>query len=343
MPLSADVEAVARDAEWLAHRYDPEQDAFHFRRVERASHRRATFLTDEYLGVDRHPVVLRRADAMAALDGNGAPVHFIFHSAFCCSTLLARALDIEGVSVGLKEPTVLNDIVGWRHRGGDPQRIGDVLRDALRLLARPFVPGEAVIIKPSNLLNGLATAMMARRPEARALLLYAPLETYLGSVAKKGLDGRLWARDLLIKQMKEGFIDLGFAPEDYLAQTDLQIAAVGWMAQHALFARMASQGGPRIATLNSEAVTDRPQEVVARLTRLLGLPVDVGAVAEIAGGSAFTTHSKSGAAFEGAARVAEVREARAAYADEIGKVAAWARAVADGAGINFDLERPLVP
>ena len=49
-----------------------------------------------------------------------ATMHFIFHSAFCCSTVLARAFDIPGIAMGLKEPPIYNDIVGWRHRGGGP-------------------------------------------------------------------------------------------------------------------------------------------------------------------------------------------------------------------------------
>src|SRR4051812_12161071 len=101
------------DATWLAHRYDPGHDAFHLRAVTRETHRAVTFLTDEYLPAAADPLVLQRAAARAAASAP-APLHWIFHSAFCCSTLLARAVDLPGTAMGLKEPLVLNDLIGWR-------------------------------------------------------------------------------------------------------------------------------------------------------------------------------------------------------------------------------------
>ena len=249
--------SIARDPAWLAHRYDPGHDAVHFVHVPRAVHRAATFLTDEYLPAGPPPVIVRRGDAMAALPPPG-PLHFILHSAFCLSTVLARAFDIPGVAMGLKEPLILNDLCGWRIRGAERNRLAAVLGDTLTLLARPFGAGEAVIVKPTNLFNGLATVSLAMRPGARALLLHAPLETYLRSVAKKGMTGRLWVRDLMVKQLQEGLIDLGFEDADYLGMTDLQAAAVGWLAQHALFAALIARFPDRVRSLDSETLLARP-------------------------------------------------------------------------------------
>ena len=174
---------IAADPAWLAHRYDPVAGDVHFIEASREVHRAATFLTDEYLPTVDRPAVIARNAAMAAGHG-GAPIHYIFHSAYCCSTLLARAFDIEGVAMGLKEPLILNDLSGWRQRGADAAKLAEVLDSALTLLARPFAPGEAVIVKPSNLINPFAAAMLAMRPQAHALLLHAPLPLYLASIAR---------------------------------------------------------------------------------------------------------------------------------------------------------------
>ncbi|HEX8450042.1 MAG TPA: hypothetical protein VF652_10675, partial [Allosphingosinicella sp.] len=268
MAAAPDPAAVAGDAAWLANRYDESQDLVHFVRLTREAHRSVTFITDEYIPAEAPRLVLRRSDVAAAA-GRPAPIHFIFHSAYCCSTVLARAFDIEGVSMGLKEPLILNDMVGWRRRGGDPRQVGAILDSTLTLLARPFAPGEAVVVKPSNVLNGLAPAMLALRPEASALLLYAPLPDFLRSIARKGLWGRRWVRELFIGQLRDGIVDLGLGEQHYLDLTDLQVAAAGWLAQQDVFARLIERFGPaRVRTLDSTALMARPGESMARLSDL---------------------------------------------------------------------------
>src|SRR5690242_7285276 len=96
------------DGRWLAHRYDESQDAIQFRFVPRERQRKLTFLTDSELG-DAPLAVYSRSDCLADVRKRELPTpRFIFHSAYCCSTLLARAFDLPGVSFGLKEPQILN-------------------------------------------------------------------------------------------------------------------------------------------------------------------------------------------------------------------------------------------
>ncbi len=331
--------AITADAEWLAHRYDAVGDAIHFVRVTRGDHRTATFLTDEYLG-QRPPLALSRT-AMRAAAVPAAPLHFIFHSAFCCSTLVARAFDLPGRAMGLKEPAILNDLVGWRQRGAEPRQLAAVLDGALALLARPFAAGEAVVVKPSNLVNTLAPAIMAMRPEARALLLHAPLRTYLGSVARKGMDGRLWVRDLLVKQARDGAVRFNFGAEDLLALTDLQAAALGWLNQQALFGELVERLGPRVRTSDSDRLLGDPHTAMSALFAHFGMPLDRDAVAAVVGGPAFNRHSKRAhEAFDTDARAAE-QQRDLLFADEIEKVAVWAEAVAERFGVPMQLPRGL--
>ncbi len=251
-----DIAVIVRDADWLADRYDPGHDAVHFRRVTRDEHRAATFLTDEYLR-PAEKVAVHRPKAMAAGPAAGQ-LHYIFHSAFCCSTLLARAVDVPGVAMGLKEPVILNDLFGWKARGAQAGELAAVLGDACALMARPFGKREAVVVKPSNLVNGFASAMLTVRPEARALLLHAPLPVFLGSVARKGMWGRVWVRDLLVKQIGDGTQWPGMTISEFLALTDLQAAAIGWLAQHAIFARLAARWPTRVRSLDSETLMADP-------------------------------------------------------------------------------------
>jgi hypothetical protein len=337
-----DASAVLREPEWLPHRYDADRDHIHFVHADRARHRAATFLTDEYLPSAQQPFVINRPAAVANA-APPAPVHFLFHSAFCCSTLLVRALDREGVAMGMSEPQILNDIVGWRHRVAvEGPKVAMVLDHSLRLLARPFSPGEATVLKPSNLLNGLAAAMLSLRPEAHALLLHAPLDAFLGSIARKGLWGRVWIRDLLVKLGREGLLDFGIAGDELLKLTDIQVAALCWLGQHRLFAQLAKRFSPRVRTLDSELLMARPADAIAALASLYQLALPPEAIAEIVAGPAFTRNSKTGAAFSAADRAAEREAGLMAHADEVGKVSIWARELARAHGLALELPTPLI-
>jgi hypothetical protein len=178
---------------------------------------------------------------------------------------------------------------------------------------------------------------MSLRPEARAVLLYSPLPEYLLSVARKGLWCRLWTRELLEGLLQDGLVDLGFEPRDFFRQSDLQVAAVGWLAQQALFGRLARNLGPaRIASLDSETLTKAPAATVAKVARHLGLPA-----ASYEDHPAYARNSKSGGDFAPGERQDDQIRTRQAYGDEIDMVISWANAVAQNAGVATELPNPL--
>ncbi len=343
MNISPPSFAGQRAPEWLPHRYDPQYDAVHFVSADRALRQRVPFLIDSYLPGSANPHVIRRADALASSSTHAAPVHFIFHSAYCCSSLLANVLDRPGLASTFKEPVILNDLVGWRHRGAAPAQVGEMLDQAMRLLAQPFEVDEAVVIKPSNVVNALAPAMLSLRPDARAILLYAPLDHFLASIAGKGLFGRRWVRDLLMKQLKDGIVDLGISPDEHFLQTDLQVAAVGWLVQHQLFATIAKRWPDRVRSLDSEVLLDRPRDALTAIGQLFGLKLDEPTVAAMVASDGFTRNAKDGAPYSKADRDAARRSNAGLHADEIEKVFIWSKAVAETAGIDFQPPAPLLP
>lgn len=330
------------DPAWLAHRYDAAGDRLLFRHVPRAMHRDGPFLTDELIG-DRPQVIVARAEGIAAARTHAGPIHFIFHSAFCASTLLVRALDMPGHAMGLSEPVLLNDITGLRRRGErNGAELARLLDDALLLLARRWGAAETLVVKPSNILAGLMIPMMALRPDAKALLLHAPLSEFLVSVARKGLWCRLWARELLEGLIREDLVDLGFETRDYFRLSDLQVAAVGWLAQQRLFIALANQFPDRVRTLDSERLLANPAPAIEALGAFSIIPPAAVAGSGAAHSDVFARHSKSGAVFSMAAREAERAAAKEAHGDEIDKVHAWAAAIAGTAGIPLTLPRPLL-
>lgn len=324
------------DAEWLAHRYIESEDKVRFVRVPRERHGEVPFLTDDCLGELGPAHDLPAAECLAQV--RPGPLHFLFHSAFCGSTMLVRGFDRPGLAMGLSEPVILNDVVGFRRRGAERRAVARAADVATRLLARPFAAGEAVVVKPSNVINPLAELLLALRPDAKAVFLYAPLETFLISVARKGLGCRLWVRELAEGYLAESFlVPLGLSPAEIFRQTDLQVAAVGWLAQHRHFAGLREKlGVERVQLLDSEAMTADPAAAITAVAGHYGLAVDESTAAEIAAGPAFSRHSKSGQAYSAAARTADYSAARDAYGEEIEVVLAWAEKLAETAGVALD-------
>jgi len=347
MSLAARQAEIIGDADYLAHRYDEVADGFRFVHVPREVHRNCTFITDEYLpNIDEYELISRKELADASV--RTAPVHFIFHSAYCCSTMLARAFDIPGVSMGLKEPVVLNDMIGWRRRGADNQKLAAVLDQSLDLLARPMGEDRAVIVKPSNICTPLAIPALRLRPDSKALLLYAPLESYLQSIAKKEMWGRIWVRDVLIGTLKDGYAVGGFSPEELLQLTDLQVAAIGWLSQHAAFAHVIETiGQDRVRVLDSDRFLAKQKTTMQSLNRFFDLAMDDKTMTETLNGPAFKSHSKldqapRGAIFDAKAREQEQSQMAALHGAEIEMVVRWAQAVADSQNIAMDIDSKLI-
>jgi len=325
---------IIGDGRWLAHRYDETNDSIQFRLVPREAQRELTFLTDFEIG-DAPLAIHPRQDCLAEVrKGDLATPRMIFHSAFCCSTLLARAFDIPGVSFGLKEPQILNDVAGLQMRRADPRQIAAAMDIALLLLARPIDEGEINVIKPSTVVNPLIPLILAMRPELRGVLLHAPLETFLGSVARKEVEGRAWVRELMWKFILSGQADrFGLSDEDLYRQTDLQVAALGWLTQHALFGDAAAKNA-NLRALDSETLMKRPAQSLSALGKLFDLKFDADLIAN---GRAFKTHSKDRTDYSADRRQEERDRGLELHAREIGMVMKWAEKLAQHAGIATSL------
>lgn len=326
---------ILGDAEWLPHRYDEAQDVFRFRHLPRDVQQSVTFLTDEHLDRSQQEVTI----AASSIDRTAlpaGPVHFVFHSAYCCSTLAARMFDAPGYAMGLKEPVVLNDIVGWRRRGAQPQKVAATLDTALALLARPLEGDGAVVVKPSNIVNSLAPAILGLRPQARAILLYAPIGDFLASIAVKGLWGRRWVRQALFGQMQDGVLAQQFSPAEMFELTDLQVAALGWLSHHEIYRQMQQRfGSERVVICDSQSLLAEPEKTVEKFFGHFELHPTRDERAAIASGPAFTRNSKDQSAYSRDDRERQIAATREANSDEIAKVAEWVGAVAEGIGVDI--------
>lgn len=121
---------IERDPEWLPHRLDAGAGRLQFVRFERTATGSHGFLIPS---PGQDSVWLDLA-AIMAMQPEAGPAGLIFHTGFCRSTLLLRALEVAGVSATLNEPEILNSLA--RVAAPDPA----VIRQILALLSRPVSP-----------------------------------------------------------------------------------------------------------------------------------------------------------------------------------------------------------
>lgn len=332
-----DLSTIIADPKWLPHRYDAQGDRVQFVRLARADHRAVPFLANyqppsagDSVWVDGR--LLREASI------ESGPVHFIFHSAFCRSTLLSTALDIPGAAMGYSEPGVLNDLAAAMGKGTG----GAMVKPVLDLLSRPLAPGETVVLKPSNVVNRILPHMLAARPDARALLMYAKLRVFLHSIHKKGMAGRSWGRRLYLHLGEYTPLDLGMSQGALFEMTDLQCAGLAWLLHQRHFAILLLEGtGPRMRTLDSDVFNDHRATTLTQLAAFFGFGLEQGRAEDIAQGPVFARHAKHGDDFD--QRIE--REARAAaapvIAEEVEMVAHWIEQIVPQTGLQIPVGNAL--
>ena len=321
--------AVAIDPQWLPHTYGPDGSQLTSVFVPRATHAELMFLSDEHYTPDFRKVTHPASDVAAHLAAaSNAPMHFIYHTAFCGSTLMVKALDLPGRTVGLKEPDVLINLANRLARSDDPAN-RQRLQLVLRLLARPFQPGETVIVKPSNFANKLIRPALESIPDARAVLLYSDLPTLLRSLVKRGMWGRIWGRKLFRSAGAWTTLNFGYGPDETFDLTDLQVAGLAWLMQIHHFGEVVRSLNSRVMTVESSGFLGDPAGTLGGVAGFFGLDLTPSEVGEIANGPVFSRHSKfSQRDYSIGEREAEHDAAVAAHGEEIDMVVKWVEAVA---------------
>ncbi|MEL1249126.1 hypothetical protein [Aurantiacibacter gilvus] len=330
-----DPSEIAADPRWLPHRIDAGQRRVQFVRIERARLAEPAFLADIDADSAAEQAWLSFDDVMA-LEPVTGPLHFIFHTAFCRSTLLVRALEMPGVAAGLSEPAIIAQLY---NAGASAQPL---IKPVLDLLSRPWAEGEAVFVKPTNHANMLIPALLAARPDASALLMTNPLAGFLKSVARRGLLGRRWGRQLYLELMGYAGMDLGMDAREQFSMTDMQAAGLAWFLSQRWFAMQQEQfGKARLRVLDGDRFDGERAETIARVFEHAGHAFDAAHIESVVGGPLFSKHAKLGSDFaDGEAQGSGVNAAPVPD-EEIGQVRQWVEMIARQAGVTVPLPQDL--
>jgi hypothetical protein len=329
------VEELLCSPEFYPLKMDFDRGAISFVPMSRATYQASSFLdgrtqpaSSEHFDIPAAELLLAEAEVAPARN----PVHYIFHAAFCCSTLLARYLELIPPCFVLKEPLFLTQIAVVRPRGAarhddgalDPSEWTHLFDLCARLLGRAFAPGDIIAIKVNDICNSLGELLLARNASTKAVFVTIRLKDFL-LVLLKSPDRRQWLRGRLLKAQKDAAIIPELVGFDPSKMNDAEGGAYLWTLNETLRARLCAAGQSRVLTLPGEEISDEPAKAVLAVAKHFGLPVTQSLAKDIHRGSTAAKHAKDPSrAYDARSRRKELRTLQKQIGAEADRGVEWA-------------------
>jgi hypothetical protein len=321
--------------DFLAYKFDFNTEKISFIRIDRDEIRRVSALKLEYIDPDRRMFEVPLSSLTGLMEAaNGAaletPPRFIFHTAFCASTFLARCLDVEGVSISLREPQILLDAANakrlqWRSK---TTRLGyrDLPGLALRLLQKHASPSEKLIIKPINSVNNIIPELLQLTGQTKSLLLYTDARNFLLSTLRKGEGGKHVIR-AMFDLIRCDFPHLSnLTISSMIHMTDWNIILTLWRLQIEQAESVLRQFAPGhiMASLYGEELIHNPLQVLTAASKFLDLGLSNDRIREIANSDERQQDAKtSGQTFSVDKRRQTYQKLEQFYGAELDQVLNW--------------------
>lgn len=272
MPTLAEILA---DPHWLLVGFNPRERRLHFLHVDAATIERCVFLDQRVLDFSKtHAFALGEVHSMLPAPRDRAPPALVLHTAFCCSTLLARCLVLPGRAQVLRELTVYAGLPVAREQL-DPDAWRALIECVGWLSSRSFDAATRAVNKPTNLALPAASDLLATHADARAVLIWSDLPSFLVSNSKRGAA----ARPQLLAMYRALDPPLAFAAAHTTIETldHLQLAALIWRFQMQEIAAIDVAQVAKLRVLDAEDFLAAPAPITIAAQRWLGIEPDPAA------------------------------------------------------------------
>lgn len=234
---------------------------------------RSTFL-DTRIAADLQRSLSVDARALPGNLPSAPPVAWLFHTSFCCSTLLAQALHDHPSTVAYREPLVLRRLADARHEGLDLGRWPKICTD---LLARPWSPRGRIVVKPTHAALNIGQMLMQASADSRAIALTSSLSDFLVSNVKKAPETQARIPLLVEMSLSAGQFHRRLPIEALSPPSLIAAAGLQWAAQRELLVEMAERvGAQRLAALDAADLLTNLKGVVQLAREWWGLPPGSG-------------------------------------------------------------------
>jgi hypothetical protein len=306
------------------------------------SYRQSTFLDRRIrpAAAEVHRAPLTQVEAAQAAAAPPGEVGLIFHSAYCCSTLLASAIAHLPRMLVLKEPVTLLQIAV----GAAPRTRLPLVR---ALLARRNDASDRVVIKASSNCSVIGAELLLQAPGSRALFLYSGLEDFVLAVLKDPNRGARLRETLASPEAHEA---LGIwwpaseATPDIPTLDDARLAAWAWIGRLRAFARMRQvAGSDRVLLLDGTRVAAAPAQALPQALQALGIAAEPGDIDQMLGSDLWQRHAKTPSmVFDQRAREQDLAKLAAIHRPAVSSALDFARGLLDaGRDPTFEAPRTL--
>lgn len=248
---------VVSDPCWQPCALDIGKGKIQFAYVDKETVERETFLDSRFFSVfkgrfilvDLHELIQAVEEIQLA-----PPAGFIFHTAFCGSTLIAKNVAAKDDINSILEPNILLDLALIKRKNRDfylSSTWEPLLKTIVLLLARPYIHGGKSFIKPTNSVNNLIKDLMELFPETNFLLLYSGLKEFMVSNIKKSFDYTEFCQILISTMMNDNDFVAKNKLDNFAEFPSLNLAATAWIIQLEEYQVILNEcKSERIGTLN---------------------------------------------------------------------------------------------
>ncbi|MBT8049447.1 MAG: hypothetical protein HKN57_14785 [Xanthomonadales bacterium] len=335
MTASATAKDYLDSPDYLAYKFNFSTENIEFLPVRKSEIRRANSLSREFIGSDRPLIPVPLAELAPLLDPSSRqlqdnPPRFVFHTAFCSSTFISRCLDVDGISIGLREPQLLLDAANakrlqWRSQT-TPLDHRDWPRLALQLLGKHAGPAGKLVIKPINSVNNIISELLQITGTGRSLMLYTDARNFLLSTLKKGEEAKFTVRAMFDLTRCDFPHLANLRLSDTIHMTDIKVILTLWRLQieQAEQALQQFSAANRMASVYGERLIDDPRNTLQSANRFLQLGIQASQIDDIATGDhRFSDAKNTGQAFSTATREKAYVRVEKYYGTELDNALNW--------------------
>lgn len=192
-----DLASILTDANYLIHQIDTQSGALVFVHSSSQLLHEAAFIDGRSsISIDQRKYQLPLEQVIEYSNNveMKPATRFIFHSAFCGSTLLARACSYRDKSFSYKEPQVLIDLANLKAKQHswylDKTRWQQLVQIVLQQLNKSWHQQQSILLKPSNWVNNLMVELLSsvkpHSEQSTAIFIQSSAKEFLLAVLRGG-------------------------------------------------------------------------------------------------------------------------------------------------------------